>query len=182
MAAAQKLVPVLVDCSERGQNEALMKKYGIQGFPTVVYTDPDGKQIREMDSRDPAGVLREIDGVAQKNPGRPTIWQGSLKSALELGKRAKKPVALVLVDPKADLVKLTAKLMKDLGDRKSRLLWVLEPARGDILSRYKAETAPAVVLIDSKTDVASPPIALKEDGKADELTKPLDEALKAVRK
>lgn len=159
-----------------------MKKYGIQGFPTVVYTDSEGKQIREMDSRDPSGILREIDGVALKNPGRPTIWQGSLKSALELGKRSKKPVALVLVDPKADLIKMTAKLMKDLGDRKTKLLWVLEPARADSLAKYKTESTPSVLLIDSKTEAASAPIALKEDGKADDLNKPLDEALKALKK
>lgn len=186
VAAAQRLVPVLVDCSERGQNEALLKKYSVEGFPTVIYVDPEGKQIREMGSRDASPITKEIESVSAKYPGRPSIWQPSLKAAAELAKRAKKPVAVYLADPKADIPKLNAKLMKDLGDRKTKFVWVLELGKEEVLRKYGVESAPAAVVLDPKAaDPASEPlekIAVKEDDKPDVLNKALDEAAKKLKK
>jgi hypothetical protein len=182
LAATPKLVPVMVDCSARGQNADLMKLYGVSGFPTVIYVDPDGKQIKEMDSREAGAIASEIGQVTARFPGRPSMWLPSVKTAVELGKKSKKPVALYLADPKADLVKANAKLMKDLGDRKTRFLWVLEPAREDSLKKYSLETAPAIVVLDPKTDEVLGTILCKDDAKAEDLQKALDEAAKKLKK
>jgi len=182
VAAAQRIVPVLVDCSERGQNEDLLKKYGVQGFPTVIYADPDGKQIKEMDSRDAGTIVKDIDNLSKKHPGRPSIWQSSTKAAVDLGKQVKKPVAVYLAEPKEDLAKLTAKLMKDLGDRKTKFLWVLELGKDDVLKKYAVDAAPAVVVLDPKADEPLAKIPVKADDKADVLNKALDDAAKQFKK
>jgi hypothetical protein len=182
VATAQKVVPILVDCSERGVNADLQKKYQVQGYPTVIFADAEGKPIKEMESRDPSSIIRDIDSSAQKNPGRPTLFQPSMKFAMDAAKRAKKPVGIFLADPKADLAKVHAKLMKDLGDRKAKLLWVLEPAGAETLAKYRAEAAPAVVVIDPKTENAVSVFPYKEDGKPADLTQGIDEALKSIKK
>lgn len=183
MAAAQTVVPILVDCSENGQNEALQQKYKVEGYPTILYVDPDGKQIKEMGSRDAGPVAKEIEGVAAKFPPRPSIWQSSMKSAVEMGKKAKKPVAVYLADPKADLARVNAKLMKDLGDRKAKFLWVLQIAKAESLKAHGLENAPAVVVYDPKAE--QEPLArigIKEGDKADVLNKALDEAAKKMKR
>lgn len=180
--SAQRLVPVLVDCSERGANEALMRKYQVQGFPTVIYVDPEGKPIQEMGSRDAAAIVREIEQVSRKYPGRPSLWLPSLKTALEVAKRGRKPVAVYLADPKTDLVALTARLLKDLGDRKTKFLWVVEFGRPEALQNHGVEAAPAVVVIDPKSGEPAARIAVKPDDKADVLNKALDEAAQKIKK
>lgn len=186
VAAAQRVVPILVDCSAKGQNEELQQKYGVQGYPTAIYVDPEGKQIREMGSRDAGAIVSEIEGMAKKYPGRPSIWQGSFKAAVALGKQAKRPVAVYVADPKDDLLKLNAKLMKDLGDRKTKFLWVLEIGHEAALKTYGVEAAPAVIVVDPKAeDPLKEPLgrlAIKADEKADVLNKALDEAHKSYKK
>lgn len=181
-----RVVPILVDCSKQGQNADLQQKYKIEGYPTVVYVDPEGKMIKEMGSRDASAICKEIEGLAAKFPGKPTIWQNSRKAALDAAKKAKKPVAVYLVDPKADLAKLTTKLAKDLGDRKTKFLWVLETAKEETLKEFGVEAAPAVIVLDpAKEDSAKEPvakIAVKDDDKAEVLNKALDEAAKSMKK
>ncbi len=186
MAATGRVVPILVDCSANGQNEELKTKYKVQGFPTVVYVDPDGKQIKEMGSREGGAITKEIEGLAAKYPGKPTMWAPSRKIALEAAKKAKKPVAIYLADEKDDLIKLTAKLTKDLGDRKTKFAWVLETAKEATLKELGVESAPAVVVlnpaVDEPTKEPVAKIAIKEDDKADVLNKALDEAVKSMKK
>ena len=182
VAAAQRLVPIYVDCTKKGEFTDLMTKYKVQGFPTTIYTDADGIPLREMESRDSAGIIKDIDTVVAKVSPRSALWQPSVLAARELAKKAKKPVAVVLPDPKADLVKLNAKLTKDLGDRKTKFLWVLESGQPASLKKYDVETASTVVVFDPKADEPLARIPFKDDDKPDVLNKALDEAAKLLKK
>jgi len=182
VAATQLIVPILVDCSERGQNEELQKKYNVQGYPTVLYVDPQGEKIREMGSRDAGPIVKEIEGLAKKHPGRPSIWQNSLKGALAAGQKAKKPVAVYVAEESADLVKLTQRLAKDFGDRTKKFLFVLEIGRADALKARELESAPAAFVYDPASEEPVEKIAIGKDDKADVLNKALDEAAKKVKK
>lgn len=175
-----RLVPIYVDCTKKGDYSDLLAKYKVQGYPTTIYADADGNPLREMDSRDPAAIVKDIDTVVGKVSPRPSIWQPSLSFAKEIAKKAKKPVAIYVVDPKADLAKTNARLMKELGDRKTKLLWVLESAT--MLKKYELETAPAVVVVDPKSGDVLARISVKEDDKPDVLNKALDDASKLLKK
>lgn len=47
VAAAEKFVPVMLDCTEESDPAilAVQKKYGVTGLPTVVFVTPDGKML-----------------------------------------------------------------------------------------------------------------------------------------
>lgn len=175
-------MPIYVDCTKKGDYSDLLAKYKVQGYPTTIYTDADGNPLREMESRDPAAIVKDIETVVGKVAPRPSIWQPSAAFAKEIGKRAKKPVAIYFADPKADLARASAKLAKDLGDRKAKFLWVLESGQPASLKKQELETAPAVVVLDPKSDEVLSRISVKEDDKPDVLNKALDDALKLLKK
>jgi len=139
-----------------------------------------------MGSREAGAVTGEISGVSKKFPGRPSIWQNSLKGAMAAGKAAKKPVALYVGKPDTDHAKLTAKLMKSLGDRKAKLLWTFETGTEASLKDRGLESAPAIVIYDPKSESAgSDPlgkITIKEGDDDSLVNTALDEILKNYKK
>jgi len=182
VAATQRLIPVYLDCTKKGDNTELMARYKVQGFPTILYVDPDGTVLREMESRDASGIVKDIEVVVGKVTPRTTLWQPTVAAAKETGRKNKKPVAVYLVDPKVDLLKVNARLAKDLGDRKTKFVWVLDSGQPATLKKYEAEAPATVVVIDSKTDEVVSRIPFKDDDKADLLNKALDDAAKLLKK
>ena len=61
---------MFVDCNWGKANKDLSTKYKIRGYPTVVFTDPDGNELERLGARDPESVLKQIEGVAKKYPGK----------------------------------------------------------------------------------------------------------------
>ncbi len=49
IAAAKDFVPVMVDCTEKGDEGvlALQRKYGVSGLPTVLFVTPEGRIVGE---------------------------------------------------------------------------------------------------------------------------------------
>lgn len=47
IAAAEGFVPAMLDCTKKGDPvvEAVLKKYGVTGLPTVVFVMPDGRRL-----------------------------------------------------------------------------------------------------------------------------------------
>lgn len=186
VSATQKVIPIMVDCSEKGSQEQLREKYKVQGYPTVVYVDPEGKAIKEMGSRDAPQVAKEVDVMAAKFPGRPSMWQNSVKGAIAAAKKLKKPVPVTvyIADEKADLVKLVAKLTKDLGAKAKKALFVLEVGTKPVLEARGVESAPVALVLDpTADDPGKEPlakVAMPADAKPDELNKAIDEAAKKV--
>ena len=60
---------IFVDCDWGKKNKDVSTQYGVRGYPTTVFTDPDGKEIDRMKGREPATVLGQIEEVAKKHPG-----------------------------------------------------------------------------------------------------------------
>src|ERR1041385_5174616 len=96
MEASKKLVCVFVDCDWGKKNNDLSDKFKVEGYPTVVFCDPDGKQVAELNSRDPKGVASQISDVAKKY-GKPGFE--SFDKAVEAAKEEKKPILYVLGNP-----------------------------------------------------------------------------------
>src|SRR5688572_17880443 len=110
-----------------------------------MFLDLEGKKIREVvgftEARE---FLNAIEGVAKKLPGKPSLWSNTLESATAAAKAGKKPVALYVAKPGADPIKVTAGLVKNLGDRRTKFAWAWKT--GD------AEQASPAVLIYSVDD------------------------------
>ena len=63
-------MPIFVDCNWGKKNNDISDKYKVEGYPTVIFTDPDGKEIEKLGKRDPASVAAQIDAVSKKYPGK----------------------------------------------------------------------------------------------------------------
>jgi thioredoxin-related protein len=57
-----------VDCDWGRKNRDVSDKYGVRGYPTVLFTDPEGKVVERLGSRDASSVLAQIEGVAGRFP------------------------------------------------------------------------------------------------------------------
>ena len=65
--ASKSLVNVFVDCDWGKKNTDLSKKYGVRGYPTVIFTDSKGTVIEPLAGRDPASVKAQIEKIAKAN-------------------------------------------------------------------------------------------------------------------
>lgn len=174
--AAKKVVPIYVDCTTQGAHQDLIAKYGVPGYPTMIYVDPSGKAIGQMRSLDASAFVRDFEALAKEFPGKGSLWAGSLASALDLGRKKKRPVAVYLSPPGEDLEKLP----KAVGDRRNKAFWVLLPANEETLRQYGVEAGPALVLLDPKLEKpeTEPLARIERFEKFEQLAKSFDEALR----
>lgn len=64
MEASKKLVMIKVDCTESGAHSELMEQYEVSGFPTVVFTDPEGTKVGELGGHDAESVSSQFAELA----------------------------------------------------------------------------------------------------------------------
>ncbi len=57
-------MPILVDCSTRGAHEALLNRYGVRGFPTLLFVNSQGEPVGRMSRRDAATLSAQIEDAA----------------------------------------------------------------------------------------------------------------------
>jgi hypothetical protein len=98
MEASKKIVCVFVDCDWGKKNNDLSDKFKVEGYPTVLFCDPEGKQVAELNSRDPARIAAQIGEVAKKY-GKAGFE--SFEKAAVVAKEEKKPILYVLAKPNA---------------------------------------------------------------------------------
>ncbi len=65
--ASKSIVNVFVDCDWGKKNSDLSKKYGVRGYPTVIFTDSKGEVIEPLGGRDSASVKAQIEKIAKAN-------------------------------------------------------------------------------------------------------------------
>jgi hypothetical protein len=160
--ASKGLVPILADCSDRSKNGDLKQKYGVRGFPTVVFLDSKGNEVEKLRGRDAASVKAQIEGVVEKHTVKlfpdMSLEDGRAKAAEE-GK-------LLAVVFQADGGKHEAKnaqlkaylLHDEMAQTFERFVWVIRPLKGedgkstDEAKLYKAKKSPTVLVIDPAAD------------------------------
>jgi thioredoxin-like negative regulator of GroEL len=98
--ASKKLMPVLVDCDWGKKNQDVAGKFGVRGYPTIIFTDSEGKEVERLHVRDAASVARQIDGVAEKYT-KASVWAEYGDDVLRDAASGKKPVLLFFTDGKA---------------------------------------------------------------------------------
>ena len=92
-------MPILVDCDWGKKNQDVSGKYKVRGYPTVIFTDSEGKEVERLRGRDGASVAGQIGGVAEKY-AKAAAWaeydEGTFGEAAE----AKKPLLVFFTDGK----------------------------------------------------------------------------------
>jgi len=177
--ALKLLVPIVVD-REVVQSRELMDRYNSKGY-AVLYVAPDGGRLGELKSLESDVLSSDLKTLERKYPGKPSMWQNSVKGALELGKSMKKPVAVYFADPRTPLEESHAQISKDLGDRRDKFLWVLERGIAGKMGVYGLDAAPSIAVLNSKAaDPAKDPLAkivIKKDDAQETVNQALDRAL-----
>lgn len=181
VTAATRVVPIYLDCTKDDAYADERSKYGAV-FPSVVFLDLEGKKMREVvgftEARE---FLNAIEGVAKKLPGKPSLWSNTLASAAAAAKAAKKPVALYVAKPGADPIKVTAGLVKNLGDRRAKFAWAWKSGDDETVKALELEASPATVIyaVDDKDQMTvTLKFTLPEKDEFKRLNEGLDEVLK----
>lgn len=179
MEASRKLVCVFVDCDWGKKNNDLSDKFSVRGYPTVVFCDPEGKQVAALRSREPSAVAAQIADIAKQ------YGKGGFESfdkAVEVAKEEKKPVLYVFTKPgfASSLAAAVADpSMKDLVEK-------FVVAQGEITkdnadAKALSITESALLVLDAGADLKAKPL-LKLTGKKDlkEVRKQLEATLKKI--
>ena len=133
----------MVDCTSNAPRD-LMEKYGVRGYPTVVFADPNGNVISKLGDRSAGGVKRQILEVAAKHPMAAARDDLTPAEAVALAKTEGKLVAIVFTDEKKSSRKKNAKLdaaIEGLGDGPAQkgYIFIKRPLRDEAGKRVNAE-------------------------------------------
>ena len=188
-AASARVVPIYIDCTDRNNPPEIKGKYNVGGLPTVVWTDPEGKKLKEVVGfTESSNFMNGIEAAAKKLPGRASMWHNTQKSAGVAVKGSKKlsAVAVYIAKEGADPLKVTAALHKNLGDRKSKLAWTWETGTAKVLEARGLDSAPAVVLYgvgekEGDLDLLGK-VTVKEGDDPKLMNDAIDEILKGAKK
>jgi hypothetical protein len=152
--ASNQLVNVFVDCDWGNKNTDLSARYGVQGYPTVIFTDPTGKVIAPLGDRSPDGVLRQIQGIAKKSGGG---LLDSWEKAAEAARKEKKPVLFLFVASGRDSAALEEALFDDaLEQARAAFVIAKAPIRRDNADAKRFGVAsleqPVILVLDPRAE------------------------------
>ena len=178
--ASEKLMLVLMDCTG-GKYDAERKKYGVGGYPTIVFLDPEGSKVGELKDRSPDSVVKQFEELLEKH-GRAAAWL-EWEKAVEKGKDEKKPVAILFVTPKSDSQALEAAIGDDsLKELREKFVFSKSDVKSDLAKTFQVagSTQPVLFVVDPKLEKPQEKLVKKLTGKktAKELKKELEGALK----
>jgi thioredoxin-related protein len=152
--AAEGIVFILMDCTKRGSHADLMEKYGVRGYPTMVFLDPDGKVVGKLAGRGAADVTAQFRSLVEKHSRR-TVWLESFDAAVKEAKKDPKPILIFFAgaDKKSKVV------AKGLQDEKARevlsaFLLVRHEVEGDkekacaLCTKFGVKSAPEILVVD----------------------------------
>jgi len=94
--SSEGLIRILVDS---GKDSKLFDKYGVRGMPTIIFLDPEGKEVGKLNDRSSEGVKKQFEEVSTKNTRAPR-WLSGIEAAISEAKGGPKPAVLFFVDDK----------------------------------------------------------------------------------
>ena len=179
--ASRKIVCIFVDCNWGKKNKELSDRFQVDGYPTVIFCDPDGKVIEHLRSRDAAGVQQQILEIVEKYQYRPSFTD-NVTRAQQDARKASKPLAIYFLDDSAASVTVNRAFLDD-GVKELLGKFVFATAEvkkgSDECARFGVTSAPAIVVVDaSREKPEEKPLArISGSRSAKELRKELENAL-----
>jgi thiol:disulfide interchange protein len=181
--ASEALVRLVVDADRDG---AVFQKYGVNGMPTILFLDPDGKKVDELKSRAPAAVAAQFKEVAEKFGRNPKLLK-EYAPALAKAKEDGKPLAVFFYDDKAGSLAY-AKALDDesLKEFYEKMVFVkVEVKKGSPEAKqYNVTSPPILYVVDPAAEKPEQKPYRKIYGQktAKDFKKDFEEALKKAEK
>ncbi len=171
---------ILLDCTG-GKYPAERNQFGIKGYPSIVFLDPDGKEVGKLADRSPDAVVKQFADLAEQH-GRAGAWL-DWEKAVEKGKEERKPVALLFTTAKPDSEALETAIGDDsLQDLREKLVFGKADVKSDLAKKFKVHgsTQPVLFVVDPNLEKPEEKLVKKWTGKKSvkELRKDLEAALK----
>jgi hypothetical protein len=153
-------------------------------MPTIIFLDPEGKEITKMNDREAAGVKRTFDDIAVKHTRAPQ-WLAGAEAAISAAKSGAKPAVLFFCDDKPKS-KAMLNLFSDpaFGTdlyEKAAFSKVEFKKDSDECRKYKVAEAGTIVIVDPSAEDGSSLKTLK-GGAPKAVRKEIEDAIKKLAK
>ena len=152
--SAEKINAVFVDCDWGRAYTTLTGRYGIRGYPSLVFIDSEGELLAKMTDRSPEAVKKLIEDASSKSTPK-SLFLPSWEKALVLAKKEKKPI-LYLFSLENEASKRLESMLLDSTVREVRGKFVMVKSEirkdsPDAL-RFKVENSsvPIVLVLDPR--------------------------------
>ena len=74
MSASKKVIPILVDCTQRGAHQNLLSTYQVRSLPTLLFIGPGGDELGKPSKRDADTLIHLMDQLGEQGPGSGSKW------------------------------------------------------------------------------------------------------------
>lgn len=191
MKAATKITPILVDCDWGKKNTDVSGKYGVRGYPTVIFTDPKGEVVARMSDRSAGSITKLIDDLAKRYKKKDAKEEEelepvelpfltSLEKGLAQGKKEGKLVLAVFGDVSEEAIETARSILhKDNAKLIAQFVGVQHAIAEDceLCAKYKARRGSLVLVLDP-ADPANPLSFIQGKRSAKSLARSLEKVLK----
>jgi len=148
--ASEKVTRIMVWA---GKHDAVFKKYGVTGSPTMFFLKPDGSKVGEG-GRDSAGLIKQFNDIAEKYNRSPK-WLNSIETATAAAKEESKPLVVVYRDdkPKSDSA-IEAFGAQPLAELYDKFAWVQQTIdlKSDEAKTLGITALPALWVVDPRVE------------------------------
>lgn len=159
--ASKGLVCVYVDCDWGRKNRDLSERYGVRGYPTVLFCDPSGRPIERLKSHDAKAVAAQMREIVARPSGPPreaapdaprAAFEGDLgKAQLHAQKTSRPLIAFFHDDSPASTSVAEALTSPELRPTLGRfVVWGGSYVKGSKeAEQLGVDRAPAIVVLDA---------------------------------
>lgn len=178
--SAEGLIRILVDA---GKDEKLFQKYGVSGMPSILFLDPEGKQVGKVGDRSSDGVKRQFEEIVAKNTRAPQ-WLAGSEAAISAAKAGPKPAVLFFLDDKPK-----SKLLQNLFSDPAFGTDLYEKASyskiefkkdSDECKKWKVTEAPTILIVDPSAEEGSS-LKMLKGGAPKAVRKEIEDAIKKLQ-
>ena len=146
---------LLVDCTRRGSQKATTSKYGVTGYPSIIFCDSEGKKVDTLRGRDATTVATQFISHAKKYT-RSVAWAKSLDAALAKSKKSSKPTLVWIFDKKKKKSPIIETFFIDesLAETLERfeLARVEYERKSEVAEKLKLNSGAAVYILDASSE------------------------------
>ena len=149
-----------MDCDWGKKNADVSGKYGVRGYPTVLFTDPRGEVVSKLAARDASSVAKQIYELAKKYRGTAgggataeLPWAKSYDAGMTEAVKSGKHMLVLFTDGKATAQATEAALaQKELLQHLSKYVLVRQQISRDdaVCKEHRVTTGVQIRVLDPK--------------------------------